>query len=185
MGALRLPKLIPIRLPRTHGEVPTTLSPPKARLPGDVFKAMTIPGKNRKVAFVDVPYAHEDVGCPSAFAKFNTIMHAPVEMTIRPGASWRLDFDGASRCEWHTYNANQVAFTSGIWAMMTQTFVPTERVNDGAYFGTEFRLPKGTWMNPTIAAPGTPTRGTSWSRRGARSGAASARPITAAAISKK
>jgi acetone carboxylase alpha subunit len=26
--------------------------------------------------------------------------------------------------------------------------VPTQRINDGAYYATEFRLPKGTWMNP-------------------------------------
>ena len=32
--------------------------------------------------------------------------------------------------------------------MMTQTLVPTQRINDGAYFATEFHLPKGTWMNP-------------------------------------
>lgn len=111
-------------------------------------KAMTIPGTYRKVAFVDVPYAHEDIGCPSAFAKIDSIMHAPVEMTINADATWRLDFEGASRWGWHTYNANQVAFTSGIWVMMTQTLVPTERINDGAYYGTRFRLPKGTWMNP-------------------------------------
>ncbi|MBB4264520.1 hydantoinase B/oxoprolinase family protein [Roseospira visakhapatnamensis] len=111
-------------------------------------KAMTVPGTYRRVAFVDVPYAHEDIGCPSAFAKVDTIMHAPVEITIKPDATWRLDFEGASRWGWHTYNANQVAFTSGIWVMMTQTLVPTERINDGAYYGTQFRLPKGTWMNP-------------------------------------
>ena len=112
------------------------------------IKAMTLPGKYRKVSFVDVPYAHEDVQTPSAFAKIDTIMHSPVEMTIRPDATWKLDFEGASRWGWHSYNAHHVAFTSGIWVMMTQTLVPTQRINDGAYFGTEFRLPKGTWMNP-------------------------------------
>jgi acetone carboxylase alpha subunit len=112
------------------------------------IKAMTLPGTYRKVAFVDVPYAHEDIQTPSAFAKIDTIMHSPVEMTIRPDATWRLDFEGASRWGWHSYNAHHVAFTSGIWVMMTQTLVPTQRINDGAYFGTEFRLPKGTWMNP-------------------------------------
>ena len=55
---------------------------------------------------------------------------------------------GRASWVWHSYNANQVAFTSGIWVMMTQTLVPTQRINDGAYYGTEFRLPKGTWMNP-------------------------------------
>ncbi|WP_223252249.1 hypothetical protein [Paracoccus mutanolyticus] len=47
---------------------------------------------------------------------------------------------------WHTYNAHQVSFTSGIWVMMTQSLIPTEMINDGAAYGTEFRLPKGTWM---------------------------------------
>lgn len=112
------------------------------------LKAMTMPGKYRKVAFVDVPYAHPDVQTPSAFAKLDTIMHSPVEMEIRGDGSWKLDFEGASRWGWHSYNAHQVAFTSGIWVMMTQTLVPTQRINDGAYYGTEFRLPKGAWMNP-------------------------------------
>lgn len=112
------------------------------------IKAMTIPGKYRKVAFVDVPYTHEDIEVSSEFAKLDTIMHSPVEMEVRRDGTWRLDFEGASRWGWHSYNANQVAFTSGIWVMMTQTLVPTQRINDGAYFGTEFHLPKGTWMNP-------------------------------------
>ncbi|WP_068808608.1 hydantoinase B/oxoprolinase family protein [Thauera phenolivorans] len=112
------------------------------------LKAMTLPGKYRKVAFVDVPYAHPDVQTSNAFAKLDTIMHSPVEMEIRRDGSWRLDFEGASRWGWHSYNAHQVAFTSGLWVMMTQTLVPTQRINDGAYYGTEFRLPKGTWMNP-------------------------------------
>jgi acetone carboxylase alpha subunit len=112
------------------------------------IKAMTLPGIYRKVAFVDVPYKHEDVQTSNAFAKLDSIMHSPVEMEIRRDGSWRLDFEGASRWGWHSYNAHQVAFTSGIWVMMTQTLVPTQRINDGAYFATEFHLPKGTWMNP-------------------------------------
>ena len=112
------------------------------------IKAMTLPGKYRKVAFVDVPYAHPDVQTSSAFAKLDSIMHSPVEMEIRADGSWRLDFEGASRWGWHSYNAHHVAFTSGIWVMMTQTLVPTQRINDGAFYGTEFHLPKGGWMNP-------------------------------------
>ncbi|HKJ94987.1 MAG TPA: hydantoinase B/oxoprolinase family protein [Gammaproteobacteria bacterium] len=112
------------------------------------IKSLTIPGKTRQTAFVDVPYDHEDVHLPSSFAKTNTIMHAPSTVEIKRDGSWTLDFDGASRWGWHTFNANQVAFTSGIWVMMTQTLVPTERINDGAYYGTTFRLPQGTWMNP-------------------------------------
>lgn len=112
------------------------------------IKAMTLPGKYRKASFVNVPYKHEDVQVSNAFAKLDSIMHSPCEMTIKPDGKWRLDFEGASRWGWHTFNAHQVAFTSGIWVMMCQTLVPTQRINDGAYFATEFRLPKGTWCNP-------------------------------------
>lgn len=112
------------------------------------IKAMTLPGKYRKVAFVDVPYKHPEVQTSNAFAKLDTIMHAPVEMEIRRDGSWRLDFEGSSRWGWHSYNAHQVAFTSGIWVMMTQTLIPTQRINDGAYYGTEFHIPKGGWNNP-------------------------------------
>ncbi|MDY0272976.1 MAG: hydantoinase B/oxoprolinase family protein [Advenella sp.] len=112
------------------------------------LKDMTIPGVYRKVAFVDVPYNHEDVQLTASYAKMNTIMHAPTELTIRPDATWRMNFEGGSRWCWHSFNANQVAFTSGIWVMLTQTLVPTQRINDGAYYATEFNIPKGTWMNP-------------------------------------
>lgn len=112
------------------------------------IKAMTLPGKYRKVSFVDVPFKHDDIQVSNAFAKLDSIMHSPVEMTIKPDGKWRLDFEGASRWGWHTFNAHQVAFTSGIWVMMSQTLVPTQRINDGAYFATEFHLPKGTWCNP-------------------------------------
>lgn len=111
------------------------------------LKAMTIPGKYKQVAFVDVPYRHEDVSVPS-FAKVDTIMHAPSTIDIKADGSWKLDFEGSSRWGWHTYNAQPVSFSSGIWVMMTQTLIPTERINDGAYYATNFRLPKGTWMNP-------------------------------------
>lgn len=112
------------------------------------IKAMTVPGVYRKVAFVDVPYNHDDVGVSSKFAKLDSILHSPVEMTIKPNGKWRLDFEGASRWGWHTFNAHHVAFTSGIWVAMCQTLVPTQRINDGAYFATEMHLPKGAWCNP-------------------------------------
>ena len=112
------------------------------------IKAMCIPGKVKTVAFVDVPYTHPDVNVPSPFAKIDTIMHAPCAITVKADATWRLDFEGCSRWGWHTYNANPTAFTSGIWVMMTQSLVPTERINDGARYATQFRLPKGTWTNP-------------------------------------
>jgi acetone carboxylase alpha subunit len=112
------------------------------------LKSLLVPGVYRQAAFVDVPYAHPDVHLVTPQARIDTIMHTASEIAVRPEGTWRLDFEGSSRWGLHSYNANPVAFTSGIWVMMTQTLVPTERINDGAYYGTEFRLPRGTWMNP-------------------------------------
>jgi acetone carboxylase alpha subunit len=112
------------------------------------LRSLLVPGVYRQAAFVDVPYAHPDVHLVTPQARVNSIMHTASEITVRPEGTWKLDFEGSSRWGLHSYNANSVAFTSGIWVMMTQTLVPTERINDGAYYGTEFRLPRGTWMNP-------------------------------------
>ncbi len=111
------------------------------------IKAMTIPGRYRQVGFVDVPYRHEDVEVPP-YAKVDTIMHAPSEIVIDRSGKMSLDFDGSSRWGWHSYNATPVSFTSGIWVMMTQTLIPNDRINDGAYYATQFNLPYGSWMNP-------------------------------------
>lgn len=112
------------------------------------IKAMTIPGKYRVASFVDVPFKHEEVATSTPFAKLDSIMHSPCEITISGNAKWRLDFDGANRWGWHTFNAHHVAITSGIWVMMSQTLVPTQRINDGAYYSTDFHIPKGAWCNP-------------------------------------
>ena len=112
------------------------------------LRSLLVPGTYRQAAFIDVPYRHPDVHLVTPQARVNTIMHTASEITVRPEGTWKLDFEGSSRWGLHSYNANPVAFTSGIWVMMTQTLVPTERINDGAYYGTEFRLPRGTWMNP-------------------------------------
>jgi acetone carboxylase alpha subunit len=111
------------------------------------IKAMTLPGIYRKVSFVDVPSS--TLTCRSlrlCQARLDHALALRDDDPARRQVEARLE--GASRWGWHSFNAHQVAFTSGIWVMMCQTLVPTQRINDGAYFATEFRLPKGTWCNP-------------------------------------
>ena len=43
---------------------------------------------------------------------------------------------------------NQVAFTSGIWVMLTQTLVPTQRINDGAYYAHRIPSAQGHLDEP-------------------------------------
>ena len=108
-------------------------------------KSMLIPGKYRQVSFVDVPYKDLDV---PPYARVNTIMHAPTEMTIHTDGKFQINFEGVNRWGWHSYNATPVAITSGIWVMMSQTLIPNDRVNDGALYASQFDLPYGSWLNP-------------------------------------
>lgn len=108
-------------------------------------KSLLIPGKYRQVSFVDVPYKNLDV---PPYARVDTIMHAPTELTVHKDGKFHIDFEGVNRWGWHSYNATPVAITSGIWVMMSQTLIPNDRVNDGALYASQFDLPYGSWLNP-------------------------------------
>jgi acetone carboxylase alpha subunit len=108
-------------------------------------KTLLIPGKYRQVSFVDVPYKNLQV---PPYAQVDTIMHAPTEMIIHKDGKFEIDFEGVNRWGWHSYNATPVSITSGIWVMMSQTLIPNDRVNDGAYYASQFDLPYGSWLNP-------------------------------------
>lgn len=108
-------------------------------------KTLLIPGKYRQVSFVDVPYESLDV---PPYARINTIMHAPTELTVHKDGKFQINFEGVNRWGWHSYNATPVSITSGIWVMMSQTLIPNDRVNDGALYASSFDLPYGSWLNP-------------------------------------
>lgn len=108
-------------------------------------KTMLIPGKYRGVSFIDVPFKELDL---PKFAQQNTIIHTPSEITVHKNAQLEIDFEGASRWGWHPFNATPVSITSGIWVMLSQTLVPNDRINDGAYYASQFGIPLGSWFNP-------------------------------------
>lgn len=108
-------------------------------------KTMLIPGKYRQVSFIDVPFDGLDL---PKFAQRDSIIHTPSEITVHKDAQLEIDFEGASRWGWHPFNATPVSITSGIWVMLSQTLVPNDRVNDGAYYASKFGVPYGSWFNP-------------------------------------
>lgn len=108
-------------------------------------KTMLIPGTYRGVSFIDVPF--EGLDLPK-FAQQDTIMHSPSKITIHKDALLEIDFEGTNRWGWHPFNATPVSITSGIWVMLSQTLVPNDRINDGAYYASKFGVPLGSWLNP-------------------------------------
>jgi acetone carboxylase alpha subunit len=74
-------------------------------------------------------------------------MHAPSELHVREDGSFQVSFEGANKWGWHPFNCTPAAIQGGIWVMLTQTVIPNELVNDGAYYACDFHLPVGSWAN--------------------------------------
>ena len=109
-------------------------------------RQMTIPGIYRSPSFIDVTFAGE-TQLPAAAAK-DSLMHAPMQIEISTEGGFSLSFEGASAWGLHSFNAAPSAMQGALWVLLTQTLVPNDKVNDGAYFGTQLHLPWGSWCNP-------------------------------------
>jgi N-methylhydantoinase B/oxoprolinase/acetone carboxylase alpha subunit len=118
---------------------------------------MTVPGRYRAVAFNEVPFAAEQQ-LPS-YARVDTLMHAPTELRITRDGILEFDYDGSSSWGYHSMNCTPSAMQGAIWVQLTQTLIPNEKINDGAYMGLRANFPPGTWTNHCNPAAST---GISW-----------------------
>lgn len=110
------------------------------------IKKTMLPGTYRGVSFVDALYEGQD-NLTRSYADENHIMHAPSELHVREDGTFQVSFEGANKWGWHPYNCTPAAIQGGIWVMLTQTVIPNETVNDGAYYACDFHLPVGSWAN--------------------------------------
>jgi acetone carboxylase alpha subunit len=105
-----------------------------------------LPGTYRGVSFVDALYEGQE-NVTREYANENHLMHAPSELHIREDGTFQVSFEGANKWGWHPYNCTPAAIQGGIWVVLTQTVIPNQLVNDGAYYACDFHLPVGTWAN--------------------------------------
>ena len=110
------------------------------------IKRTMLPGTYRGVSFVDALYEDQE-NVTREYANENHIMHAPSELHVREDGTFQVSFEGANKWGWHPYNCTPAAIQGGIWVMLTQTVIPNELVNDGAYYACDFHLPVGSWAN--------------------------------------
>jgi len=110
------------------------------------IKKTMLPGTYRGASFVDALYEGQQ-NVTREYANENHLMHAPSELHIREDGSFQVSFEGANKWGWHPYNCTPAAIQGGIWVMLTQTVIPNELVNDGAYYACDFHLPVGSWAN--------------------------------------
>lgn len=117
------------------------------------IKELTVPGRYQAPTFTDVPLEGEQ-GLPKRSAN-NDMMHAPLDIEIESDGSFRLDFDGSDGQGEHVFNCTPSALQGAIWVLLTQTIIPNDKINDGAYYATETSAPEGAWCNPDTVRAAT------------------------------
>ncbi|MBW2443148.1 MAG: hydantoinase B/oxoprolinase family protein, partial [Deltaproteobacteria bacterium] len=92
-------------------------------------------------------------------ARVDKLMHGPLEITIHGDGTFELSFEGADAWGWHSMNCTPSAMQGAIWVLLSQTVIPNDKVNDGAYLATRNNFPLGSWTNPGVSTVST---GISW-----------------------
>jgi len=110
------------------------------------IKELTIPGRYDADTFNAITFKDEP-GLPP-HAQVDSIMHAPLAVNIGGGGEFELSMDGASPWGYHSFNCTPSAMQGALWVLLSQTVVPNDKVNDGAYLATKSFFPPGTWTNP-------------------------------------
>jgi len=108
-------------------------------------KERLFPGRYRAASFYDVP--QKGAPLPANAAK-DMILHAPVEVTVKPDGMFKLGMNGASKWTYSPANSSLPAMQGGLWVSITQMLAYDGKVNDGAYYATEQEFPYGSWSNP-------------------------------------
>jgi N-methylhydantoinase B/acetone carboxylase alpha subunit len=121
------------------------------------IREMTVPGRYRASAFSDYSFSKE-ARLPM-HARVDKLMHAPLEINIHGDGTFELGFEGADAWGWHSMNCTPSAMQGAIWVLLSQTVIPNDKVNDGAYLATRSNFPLGSWTNPGVSSVST---GISW-----------------------
>ena len=121
------------------------------------MKELTVPGRYRAPAFTEYSFSNE-TRLPLR-ARVDKLMHGPLEITIHGDGAFELSFEGADAWGWHSMNCTPSAMQGAIWVLLSQTVIPNDKVNDGAYLATRSNFPLGSWTNPGVSSVST---GISW-----------------------
>ena len=105
-----------------------------------------VPGVYRSPAFIDYQFAGERQ-LPEE-AAIDAIIHAPVTTTVHSDGTLAVSLNGANRWGMHSFNCTPSGMWGGLWAILAETLMAGDRMNDGAYYACRLELPLGSWANP-------------------------------------
>jgi acetone carboxylase alpha subunit len=109
-------------------------------------RQLTVPGIYRGHTF----YGHVTEGKPGfqPLGDPNWLYNIPIGMEITLDGTIKLDFEGTQPWGYHSMNCTPAGMDGGMFVTLTQHMNYEGLVNDGAWMGTELKLPYGTWTNP-------------------------------------
>jgi N-methylhydantoinase B/acetone carboxylase alpha subunit len=110
------------------------------------MREQLVPGVYRAPVFIDYQLAAEP-SLPRHAAR-DGVLHSPMEVTIRPSGKLEISLDGANSWGFHSFNCTPTALQGAMWAVLAETVMSSDKVNDGAYFASSLYLPFGSWTNP-------------------------------------
>lgn len=105
-----------------------------------------VPGVYRSPAFIDYQFKGEPQ--LPAEAAVDAIMHAPVTTTVHADGTFAVSLNGANRWGMHSFNCTTSGMWGGLWAVLAETLMANDRMNDGTYYACRLELPLGSWANP-------------------------------------
>jgi N-methylhydantoinase B/acetone carboxylase alpha subunit len=110
------------------------------------MREQLVPGVYRAPVFID--YQFEGESSLPVDAAVDGVLHSPMELTIHSSGKLAISFDGANSWGFHSFNCTPTAMQGAMWAVLAETVMSNDKVNDGAYFASEVYLPGGSWANP-------------------------------------
>lgn len=105
-----------------------------------------IPGRYRNPSFAPILLK----GRQGVLVQANkdSLLHYPLEITLRPSGEMVLDLEGASPWGFHNWNAPPGAIYGGLSITLVQTLDFDGRANDGCMRNVILKLPHGSLVNP-------------------------------------
>lgn len=116
-----------------------------------------VPGVYRAPVFIDYQFEGE-TGLPEHAAN-DGVLHAPLEAQVTAEGRLEVSLDGANGWGYHAFNCSSEGMKGALWAVLAETLMSYDKVNDGANFASSLELPEGTWANPQT---GTTSHSNSW-----------------------
>jgi acetone carboxylase, alpha subunit len=105
-----------------------------------------IPGRYRNACFHSSLLKDRPGVLPQANS--DTLIHYPVEITVRPSGEMVLDLEGASKWGFHNFNAGPGSIYGGLSITLAQALDFDGRANSGCMLNVVLKLPYGSIVNP-------------------------------------